>query len=102
MTHFEPRTVERTDLPDAVGALGVDGEGRTHYTTTAVGGLTVYVETGEGYDAFDLEETPCGGLVDWIDHAGTLRGWNRLCYAEDFGQHLADTLADAAQQEAAD
>ncbi|SDG44415.1 hypothetical protein SAMN05216218_1461, partial [Halorientalis regularis] len=25
-------------------------------------------------------------------HVGTLRGWNRLCYAESFGDHLADSL----------
>ncbi|WP_250864842.1 hypothetical protein [Halorientalis regularis] len=93
MTQYTPRSVERTALPDAVDALGVDGDGRTHYITPrSAGPVTIYVETGDGFDVFELEETPCDGLEGWVDHVGTLRGWNRLCYAESFGDHLADSL----------
>jgi hypothetical protein len=96
MTHYKPQSVERTALPDAVDALGVDGDGRTHFATPATHGpISIYVESSEGFDVFELAETPCDGLEDWIDHVGTLRGWNELTYTETFGEQLADTLGRA-------
>jgi len=93
MTQYEPAAVERTALPDAVDALGVDGDGRTHFATPAThGDVTVYVTTDDGFDRFELAETPCGGLEGWIDHVGTLRGWNRLCYGESFSDILAHSM----------
>jgi hypothetical protein len=96
MTRYTPRTVERTALPDAVDALGVDGDGRTHYTTPRTAGpITIYVETGDGFDVFDVEEMPIAGLDDWVDHVDAQRGWNRVCYVESFDDLLADTLMEA-------
>jgi hypothetical protein len=62
MTHYEPRTVERTDLPDTVDVLGVDGHGHTHFATSPVGGVTVYVATDDGLEMFELAEPPVAGL----------------------------------------
>lgn len=96
MTHYEPNSVERTELPDAVDALGIDGDGRTHYITTPVGGLTIYVETGDGFDVFEVDDMPIGDLEDWIDHVEATRSWNRLCYNTDgLGAWLADSLQEA-------
>jgi hypothetical protein len=94
MTHYEPTQIESADLPDTVTVLGVDGEGQTHYATSPVGGVTVYVGGEDGLQAFDLAETPVDGLEGWIDHVGSQRGWNRLNYSADgFDAHLADRLA---------
>lgn len=97
MTHYEPRTIQRTDIPTTTDVLGVDGDGRTHFATTAVGGVTVYVAEGDGVDVFELDETPVAGLEGWVDHVGTLRGWNRLHYTGDFGEHVVETLAEGLE-----
>jgi hypothetical protein len=96
MTRYEPDSVETDELPDAVDALGVDGDGRTHLATTPVGGLTIYVETADGYDVFELAEMPVSDLADWIDHVGTQRGWNRLMYYENYAECIAEAV-EAAQ-----
>ena len=97
MTHYEPRTIESTDIPTTADVLGVDGDGRTHFATSAVGGVTIYVAEADGVDIFELAETPLGGLEEWIDHVGTLRGWNRLHYTDDFGEHVVETLAEGLE-----
>jgi hypothetical protein len=99
MTQYKPDSVERTAFPDAVDALGVDGDGRTHYATPRSAGLVaLYVETDGGFDVFELEELPCDGLEDWIDQVDGQRGWNRLCYSEtlSFADYLDDTLEVSA------
>lgn len=93
MTHYEPDRIKKTRLPDSIDVLGVDGDGRTHFATSAVGGVTIYVGTDDGLDVFELEETPVDGLEGWIDHVGDLRGWNRLNYTDDWTEHAAETLA---------
>jgi len=40
--HYEPRTIESTDIPTTADVLSVDSDGRTHFATSAVGGVTVY------------------------------------------------------------
>jgi hypothetical protein len=81
MSNYEPDTT--SSLPDAVDALGVDGDGRSHFSTPAsTGPVTVYVETADGYDVFELAETPCGDLEDWINHVDAQRGWNELLYSD--------------------
>jgi len=81
MTNYEPPTTKA--LPDAVDALGVDGDGRSHFSTPAsTGSVTVYVETDAGFDVFKLAETPCADLEDWIAHVDAQRGWNHLLYAD--------------------
>ena len=97
MAHYEPDTKERTELPNNVDVLGVDGDGRTHFATTAVDGVTVYVAEGDGVDVFELAETPVAGLEGWIDHVGTMRGWNRLHYTDDWGDHVVETLAEGLE-----
>jgi len=97
MTHYEPDTKERTELPNNADVLGVDGDGRTHFTTSAVGGVTVYVAEGDGVDVFELAETPLAGVEEWVDHVGTLRGWNRLNYTDDFGEHAVEALAEGLE-----
>ena len=92
MTTYEADTKERTELPDSVDVLGVDGHGQTHFSTSAVGGATVYVGAEDGLDVFELEETPVAGLEGWVDHVGDLRGWNRLNYTDDWTQHAVETL----------
>ena len=92
MTRYEPRTVERTELPNNVDVLGVDGHGRTHFATSAVGGVTIYVGEADGLDVFELEETPVDGLEGWVDHVGSLRGWTRLNYTDDWAEHAVETL----------
>lgn len=96
MTHYEPATTKA--LPRAVDALGVDGDGRTHFATPATHGpITIYVETGDGYDVFQLSELPCDSLEGWIDHVGTLRGWGRLCYNDSFADVLAHSIEVSSQ-----
>jgi hypothetical protein len=95
--HERGDTKERTDIPTTADVLGVDGDGRTHFTTTAVGGVTVYVAEGDGVDVFELAETPVAGLEGWVDHVGTMRGWNRLNYTNDFGDHVIKTLAEGLE-----
>jgi len=92
MTRYDPRTVERTELPNNVDVLGVDGHGRTHFATSAVGDVTVYVAEADHVDVFELAETPVGGLEGWIDHVDGQRGWNRLNYTDDWTQHAVETL----------
>ena len=92
MSRYTPRTIESTDIPTTADVLGVDGDGRTHFATSAVGGVTVYVVEGDGVDVFELAETPVDGLEGWIDHVGSLRGWNRLNYTDDWAEHAAETL----------
>ena len=92
MSRYTPRTVERTEPPNSIDVLGVDGAGRTHFATSAVGGVTVYVGADDGLDVFELEETPVDGLEGWVDHVGDLRGWNRLNYTDDWTQHAVETL----------
>jgi len=96
MTQYTPDTIDSTELPTTTSALGVDGDGRTHFVTTPVDGLTIYVENGDGFDVFEVDEMPVADLEDWIDHVEAQRGWNRLCYTEDFGAHLAEALQRAA------
>ena len=93
MTHYEPDTKEHTELPTTADVLGVDGHGRTHFATSAVGGVTVYVAEGDGVDVFELAETPVDGLKGWIDHVDDQRGWSRLNYTDDWTSHAAETLA---------
>jgi len=97
MTRYAPRTIERTDIPTTTDALGVDGDGRTHFATSAVGGATVYVAEADGVDVFELAETPVTGLEGWVNHVGSLRGWNRLNYTDDWSDHVVETLAEGLE-----
>ena len=97
MTTYEADTKERTELPTTANVLGVDGDGRTHFATSAVGGVTVYVAEADGVDVFELAETPVTGLEGWVDHVGTMRGWNRLNYTDDWGDHVVETLAEGLE-----
>lgn len=92
MSRYTPRTIESTDIPTTADVLGVDGDGRTHFATSAVGGVTVYVAEGDGVDVFELAETPVDGLEGWIDHVDDQRGWNRCNYTDDWAEHAAETL----------
>jgi len=94
MTTYELDTKESTELPTTADVLGVDGHGRTHFVTSAVGGVTVYVGKADGLEIFELEETPVAGLEGWIDHVDDQRGWNRCNYTDDFGEHVVETLAE--------
>ena len=58
MTPYEPDRKDRTDVPTTVDVLGGDGDGRTHFATFAVGGVTVYVAEGDGKD-----DGRCAGTV---------------------------------------
>ena len=40
--HYEPRTIGSTDIPTTTDVLGADSDGRTHFATSAVSGVTVY------------------------------------------------------------
>ena len=93
MAHYDPRTIESTDIPTTADVLGVDGHGRTHFATSAVGGVTVYVAEANHVDVFELAETPVDGLKGWIDHVDDQRGWNRLNYTDGWTSHAAETLA---------
>jgi len=73
------------------------GDGPDGQETLAVGGVTVYVAEGDGVDVFELAETPVAGLEGWVDHVGTMRGWNRLNYTNDFGDHVIKTLAEGLE-----
>ena len=95
MTQYTPDTIDSTELPTTTNALGVDGDGRTHFVTTPVGGLTIYVETGDGFDVFEVDEMPVADLEGWIDHVEAQRGWNRLCYTDNLGAWLAGELEGA-------
>ena len=48
VTRYEPDRKDRTDVPATADVLG--GDGRTHFATFAVGGVTVYVAEGDGED----------------------------------------------------
>ena len=93
MAHYEADTKERTELPNSADVLGVDGHGRTHFATSAVGGVTIYVGAENGLKVFELAETPVDGLEGWIDHVDDQRGWNRCNYTDDWTSHAAETLA---------
>ena len=95
--HERGDTKERTDIPTTTDALGVDGHGRTHFATSAVGGVTVYVAEADGVDVFDLNDTPVAGLEGRVNHVGSLRGWNRLNYTDDWGEHVVETLAEGLE-----
>jgi hypothetical protein len=97
MTSYDPQVVESTDIPNSVDVLGVDGHGRTHFATSAVGGVTIYVGAEDGLEVFELKETPVDGLEGWIDHVGDLRGWNRLNYTDDWGDHVVATLTEGLE-----
>ena len=97
MSRYTPRTVERTELPNSTDVLGVDGDGRTHFATSAVGGVTIYVGEADDLDVFELKETPVDGLKGWVDHVGDLRGWNRLNYTDDWTEHAAETIVDGVE-----
>jgi hypothetical protein len=99
MSNYEPDTT--SSLPDAVDALGVDGDGRSHFSTPAtLGPVTVYVETDDGFDVFELAETPCGDLEDWIAHVDAQRGWNHLLYSDtdDPFATLLESLSDSLEE----
>ena len=98
MSRYIPRTVERTELPNSVDILGIDTHGQTHFATSAVGGVTIYVGAEDGLEVFELEETPVDGLEGWVDHVGDQRGWNRLNYTDDWNAYVVETLT--AGQEA--
>lgn len=93
MAHYEADTKERTELPNSADVLGVDGHGRTHFATSAVDGVTIYVGAENGLKVFELAETPVDGLEGWIDHVDDQRGWNRLNYTDDWTSYAAETLA---------
>ena len=40
--HYEPRTIQSADISTTANVLGVDSDGRTHFATSAVGGVTAY------------------------------------------------------------
>ena len=40
--HYEPRTIQSTDIPTTADVLGVNSGGRTHFATSTVGDVTVY------------------------------------------------------------
>ena len=58
MTPYEPDREDRTDVPTTADVLGGDGDGRTHFATSAVDGVTVYVAEGDGED-----DGRCAGTV---------------------------------------
>ena len=58
MTRYEPDRKDRTDVPAIADVLGGDGDGCTHFATSAVGGVAVYVVEGDGED-----DGRCAGTV---------------------------------------
>ena len=48
VTRYESDRKDRTDVPATADVL--DGDGRTQFATSAVGGVTVYVVEGDGED----------------------------------------------------
>jgi hypothetical protein len=93
MTHYDPDPIKQTRLTDSVDVLGVDSHGQTHFSTSAVGGATVYIGAEGGLEVFELAETLVDVLEGWIDHVNDQRGWNRRNYTDDWAEHAAETLA---------
>ena len=92
MSTKSPTQRESIDLPTTTSLLGTDAEGATHYYSSPVDGTTVYVvEADDDVTEWDLAETPCSGLGDWVDHTERVRGWDCVHYSD--GVPLA-TLAD--------
>lgn len=92
MTHYDPTRIQASDLPAGVHYLGVDGDGEQHFTTSSVGGPTVFVtDACDGFLRYDLDEHDVG---DWVANVRAKRGpWQHKNYM--------DTDADAGQREEA-
>ena len=101
MSTKSPTQRESIDLPTTTSLLGTDAEGATHYYSSPVDGTTVYVvEADDDVTEWDLDETPCSGLGDWVDHTERVRGWDCVHYSDGVPlATLADRLA-AAEEDA--
>ena len=67
-------------LPDRPAKIGVDADGRTHYLGNFVFDKRVFVADNDSIEAFDLAETPCDDMADWLDHVDETVGW-QTCHA---------------------
>jgi hypothetical protein len=74
--------------------FGIDNDGREHAYSPVTN--TVYVSNG---DEFELAETPCSGLEDWIAHVDAAAGWRELRYQQgDPKRGLVRRVAGGLQQ----
>ena len=85
---------EESTVPNNADLVGIDADGRVHYYAAAVTDHRVYVATdAESVDVWDLEETPCADLDDWVDHVGE---WDDLRYDASLVEMLGDVLEAGA------
>ena len=70
-TQVEPNVLD--GVPAHANYWGTDGAGDEHYWS--VSEYTMYVDTDDGVEGFDIHETPCEDLVDWAIHIALKRGY---------------------------
>lgn len=82
-----PSQKKTAELRGKASLIGIDGAGDRHYVVapTVADGRPVLVETGDGVEEIDLEDTPCVEQDDaidaWIDHVERKRGaWEYIAY----------------------
>lgn len=82
MSLKSPSQFEGTDLelPSDTNKLGVDGNGAAHYYSRIANEVFV-AESDDSTRTFDLDNTPCDVLSEWVGHVETQRGeWRDLRY----------------------
>jgi len=84
---------EKRTVPEGAALVGIDSEGRVHYTMAAKAhDDRVFVATDDGVQVFDLSGTG-RTLEDWIAHVDE---WETLHHDESLVDMLADGLEAGA------
>ena len=101
MSATNPGAKKTDELRGKASLIGIDGDGDRHYvvTPTVADGHPVLVETDDGVEEFDLEETPCADQEDaidaWIQHVANKRGgWGYIAYNQEISELVADALEE--------
>ena len=79
-------------VPRGAGKLGTDNDGRVHWYDGPLAENTVYVDDHGDIETFDLDETPCESVEDWIDHVDKVSGWASLLYGQSLTEMIDDVL----------
>jgi len=79
-------------VPRGAGKLGTDNDGRVHWYDGPLAENTVYVDDHGDIETFDLDETPCNSVEDWIDHVEEVSGWASLLYGQSLTEMIDDVL----------
>ena len=82
-------------VPRGAGKLGTDNDGRIHWYKGPPTANTVYIDDHDEIEAYDLGETPCESVEDWLDHIDNTSGWVTKPYGQSLSGMIDDVLGGA-------